>query len=172
MSTPARQRTEASVTEKFHAASISRLDPLATTHHVHLGDARDMHELTEPRSLDLVVTSPPYWTLKEYDGSAGESQLGHFDGYEGFHDELAKVWQRCFDLRVPGAGCAWWWGTSACLARRRRHLVMPLHADISIRCRAIGFDYLTPILWYKIANASTEVEGNGSLSSASRTSLM
>jgi site-specific DNA-methyltransferase (adenine-specific) len=39
---------------------------------------------------------------------------------------------------------------------------MPLHADISIRCRTIGFDYLTPILWYKIANASTEVEGNGS----------
>jgi site-specific DNA-methyltransferase (adenine-specific) len=39
---------------------------------------------------------------------------------------------------------------------------MPLHADITIRCRKIGFDYLTPILWYKIANAVTEVEGNGS----------
>jgi len=39
---------------------------------------------------------------------------------------------------------------------------MPLHADISVRCRRIGFDYLTPILWYKIANAVTEVEGNGS----------
>lgn len=39
---------------------------------------------------------------------------------------------------------------------------MPLHADISVHCRQIGFDYLTPILWYKIANASTEVEGNGS----------
>jgi DNA modification methylase len=51
-----------------------------------------------------------------------------------------------------------------CLARRRnkgRHLVMPLHADIAVRCRRIGFDYLTPILWHKIANASYEVE-NGS----------
>lgn len=51
-----------------------------------------------------------------------------------------------------------------CLARRKnqgRHMVMPLHADITVRCRRIGFDYLTPILWHKIANASYEVE-NGS----------
>src|SRR5437588_823578 len=51
-----------------------------------------------------------------------------------------------------------------CIARRRnggRHMVVPLHADISVRCRRIGFDYLTPIFWYKIANASYEVE-NGS----------
>ena len=38
---------------------------------------------------------------------------------------------------------------------------MPLHADISVRCRRIGFDYLTPILWHKIANGVTEAEGNG-----------
>src|SRR5207248_9389639 len=51
-----------------------------------------------------------------------------------------------------------------CIARRRnkgRHMVVPLHADIAVRCREIGFDYLTPILWHKIANASYEVE-NGS----------
>ena len=51
-----------------------------------------------------------------------------------------------------------------CIARRRnggRHMVVPLHADISTRCRRLGYDYLTPILWYKIANASYEVE-NGS----------
>jgi site-specific DNA-methyltransferase (adenine-specific) len=40
-------------------------------------------------------------------------------------------------------------------------MVVPLHADISTRCRRLGYDYLTPILWYKIANASYEVE-NGS----------
>ena len=40
-------------------------------------------------------------------------------------------------------------------------MVVPLHADIAVRCRRIGLDYLTPILWHKIANASYEVE-NGS----------
>jgi DNA modification methylase len=51
-----------------------------------------------------------------------------------------------------------------CLSRRRnkgRHQVVPLHADIAVRSRRIGFDYLTPIYWHKIANASYEVE-NGS----------
>ena len=49
-------------------------------------------------------------------------------------------------------------------SRRRnkgRHQVVPLHADIAVRARRIGFDYLTPIYWQKIANASYEVE-NGS----------
>jgi site-specific DNA-methyltransferase (adenine-specific) len=40
-------------------------------------------------------------------------------------------------------------------------LVFPLHADISVICRRIGFDNLNPIIWHKIANASYEVE-NGS----------
>ena len=39
---------------------------------------------------------------------------------------------------------------------------MPLHADIQVRSRAFGLDCLTPILWQKIANGVTEVEGNGS----------
>jgi hypothetical protein len=38
---------------------------------------------------------------------------------------------------------------------------MPMHADIVVRARKIGFDNLSPIFWYKIANASYEVE-NGS----------
>jgi len=50
-----------------------------------------------------------------------------------------------------------------CLSRRRhgRHLVMPMHADIVVRCRKVGFDNLSPIFWYKISNANYEVE-NGS----------
>lgn len=50
-----------------------------------------------------------------------------------------------------------------CVARRDfgRHLVFPLHADICVICRRIGFDNLNPIIWHKIANASYEVV-NGS----------
>jgi site-specific DNA-methyltransferase (adenine-specific) len=121
-----------------------------------------MRELSVPESIHLVVTSPPYWTLKEYEGGAGGDQLGHVQDYERFHDELDRVWRRCWDLLVPGGRLCVVVG-DVCLPRRKvgRHLVMPLHADISVRCREIGFDYLTPILWYKIANAVTEVEGNG-----------
>lgn len=124
------------------------------------GDARDLGWIPDG-SVHLVVTSPPYWTLKEYNKHPG--QLGHVEDYERFQDELDRVWRHCFRALVEGGRLICVVG-DVCLARRRnngRHMVVPLHADISVRCRKIGFDYLTPILWHKIANASYEVE-NGS----------
>ncbi len=165
MPAPLKAPTEPSVEAKFLArdqALAQNPSILRTAHRVILGDAREMPQLAIGQSVHLVVTSPPYWTLKEYDGAAGERQLGHVVDYERFHDELDRVWQRCYDLLVPGGRLCIVIG-DVCLPRRRtgRHFVMPLHADISVRCRKVGFDYLTPILWYKIANAVTEVEGNG-----------
>jgi DNA modification methylase len=130
------------------------------SHIVRLGDARTLDWIPDT-SVHLVVTSPPYWTLKQYNERAG--QLGHINGYETFLDELDKVWRHCYRALVPGGRLVCVVG-DVCIARRRnngRHMVMPLHADISVRCRRIGFDYLTPIMWQKIANASYEVE-NGS----------
>jgi site-specific DNA-methyltransferase (adenine-specific) len=123
------------------------------------GDARDMDWIPN-ESVHLVVTSPPYWTLKEYPTHA--NQLGQVAGYEAFHDELEKVWRHCLRVLVPGGRLVCVVG-DVCLSRKRhgRHMVMPLHADIVVRCRKIGFDNLTPIFWYKISNAQYEVE-NGS----------
>ncbi|MBX3413629.1 MAG: site-specific DNA-methyltransferase [Pirellulales bacterium] len=116
----------------------------------------------EPDSVHLVLTSPPYWTLKEYRDSDG--QLGHVDDYEEFLDELDQVWQRAFDALVPGGRLIIVVG-DVCLSRRKnkgRHTVVPLHASIQERCRKIGYDNLAPIIWHKIANAVYEVEnGNG-----------
>ncbi len=123
------------------------------------GDARDLDWIPD-ESVHLVLTSPPYWTLKEY--PAQKSQLGLVADYERFHDELDKVWRHAFRVVVPGGRLVCVVG-DVCLSRRRhgRHMVMPLHADIVVRCRKIGFDNLSPIFWYKISNAAYEVE-NGS----------
>src|SRR5437899_10579443 len=133
-------------------AEIDRLLPqIATTHRLELGDARAM-ELA-PESVHLVLTSPPYWTLKEYRKTDG--QLGDIASYEGFLDELDKVWQRCFHALVPGGRLICVVG-DVCLARRRnggRHTVVPLHASIQERCRGNAFDNLPPLIWHKIANA-------------------
>jgi len=165
MSVQTKPITEPTVEEKFLAkrqALASNPSILDTAHRVVLGDAREMRELKTNESIHLVVTSPPYWTLKMYHGGAGDGQLGHMEDYKRFQNELDHVWRRCFDLLVPGGRVCIVIG-DVCLPRRKagRHFVVPLHADISIRCRDIGFDYLTPILWYKIANVATEVEGNG-----------
>ena len=130
-----------------------------TTHRLINGDARDLNYLPD-ESVHLVVTSPPYWNLKRY--NENPSQLGHIQNYDKFLDELERVWRHLFRVLVPGGRLVCVVG-DVCVARRRygRHLVFPLHADICVTCRHIGFDNLNPIIWHKIANASYEIT-NGS----------
>jgi modification methylase len=131
-----------------------------TSHEMYLQDARKMELPAE--SVHLVLTSPPYWTLKEYRDTEG--QMGHIAEYEEFLQELDKVWQACFDALVPGGRLICVVG-DVCLSRRKnqgRHTVVPLHASIQEHCRTIGFDNLAPIIWHKIANAAFESPGNGS----------
>ncbi|MCX5846689.1 MAG: site-specific DNA-methyltransferase [Deltaproteobacteria bacterium] len=131
----------------------------STLHRLINGDARELSFL-KPESVHLVVTSPPYWNLKRY--NENPDQLGHVQDYETFLSELEKVWRHIFRVLVPGGRMVCVVG-DVCVARRNfgRHLVFPLHADISVICRRIGFDNLNPIIWHKIANASYEVT-NGS----------
>lgn len=131
-----------------------------TKHELRVSDARDLSWIPD-ESVHLVVTSPPYWTLKEYErGNA--SQMGDIEDYECFLDELDKVWRECVRVLVPGGRICCVVG-DVCIPRKRlgRHLVMPLHADIEVRSRDIGLDCLSPILWHKIANGAQEAEGNG-----------
>ncbi|HKV26705.1 MAG TPA: site-specific DNA-methyltransferase [Candidatus Acidoferrales bacterium] len=131
-----------------------------TAHCLCMSDAREMSTL-KPGSVHLVLTSPPYWTLKEYRDS--EAQLGHVEDYDQFLHELDKVWKHCFEALVPGGRLVCVVG-DVCLSRREnggRHTVVPLHASIQERCRKLGFDNLAPIIWHKISNAAYEVE-NGS----------
>lgn len=139
---------------------IQQVEDLRTIHRLHHGDARSLGWIPDS-SVHLVVTSPPYWTLKKYNDHPG--QLGDMNDYESFMEELDKVWRHCHRVLVPGGRVVCVVG-DVCISRRRnkgRHMVVPLHADISVRCRRIGLDYLTPIMWHKISNASFEVE-NGS----------
>lgn len=132
-----------------------------TTHDLYRRDARHLEDLPD-ESAHLVVTSPPYWTLKEYRHSAG--QMGDIGEYADFLNELDKVWSQCFRILVPGGRLICVVG-DVCLSRRKnqgRHTVVPLHASIQEHCLKIGYDNLSPIIWSKIANAAFESErGSG-----------
>lgn len=131
-----------------------------THHDLWHADARLMDFLA-PESVHLVVTSPPYWVLKEYHRSDG--QLGYVADYEEFLRELDRVWSACFSALVPGGRLVCVVG-DVCLSRRKNngvHSVMPLHASIQEHCRVLGFTNLAPIIWHKIANAVYEASGNG-----------
>lgn len=131
------------------------IDQNQTHHRVVQADARQLDFIPDG-SVQLIVTSPPYWKLKRY--NENPNQLGHIDQYELFLEELNKVWQHCYRVLVPGGRLVCVVG-DVCLSRRQfgRHVVMPLHSDISVACRKIGFDNLNPIIWYKISNANYEV---------------
>lgn len=124
-----------------------------------VGDARNLSFLPD-ESVHLVVTSPPYWNLKRY--NEHPDQLGHIQDYETFIAELNKVWRQVFRILVPGGRLVCVVG-DVCQSRRAfgRHVVFPLHADICVACRKIGFDNLNPIIWHKIANATYEVDRGG-----------
>jgi DNA modification methylase len=132
-----------------------------TRHQIHLGDARDLSWIQDG-SVHLIVTSPPYWTLKEY-AAGNENQMGHFVEYEHFLSELDRVWRECARVLVGGGRICCIVG-DVCMARKKqgRHFIVPLHADIEVRARRFGLDCLQPIIWHKIANGATEVQGNGS----------
>src|SRR5438132_850488 len=111
-----------------------------SVHRLHAGDARDLSWLSD-ESMHLVVTSPPYWTLKEYEPH--QAQLGAMEDYERFLEELDNVWRECARLLTPGGRICCVVG-DVCVARRRngRHYVMPLHSDIQVRARRLGLDCL------------------------------
>ncbi len=125
-----------------------------TTHQLIQGDARSMPYIGD-ETVHLVITSPPYWNLKKYNESGG--QIGNMSDYEEFLDELSRVWREAYRMLVPGGRMVCVVG-DVCLSRKAngRHVVVPLHADICVQCRRLGFDNLNPIIWHKISNANFE----------------
>ena len=109
----------------------SRLSQVPTTHDLYLHDARTFAALP-PETVQLVVTSPPYWTLKDY--REHPDQMGYIEDYEHFLAELDKVWRMCFSALVPGGRLVCVVG-DVCLSRRKNkgeHVVIPLHASIPV----------------------------------------
>lgn len=137
-----------------------RISSIPTTHDLFLNDSRHMEDVPD-ESVHLVITSPPYWTLKDY--PQREGQLSVIEDYEEFLTELDRVWEHVLRVLVPGGRLIVVIG-DVCLPRRKfgRHVVFPLHASIQEHCRKLGFDNLAPIIWYKIANAKFEVDGPSS----------
>ena len=133
---------------KYVTTGPQTLDDVPTVHRLVQGDARDLSFISD-ESVHLVVTSPPYWTLKRYNDSEG--QLGHVEDFEVFLSELNRVWRETFRVLVPGGRLVCVVG-DVCLSRKEnngRHTVVPLHSEICVACRKIGFDNLNPIIGTK-----------------------
>lgn len=105
------------------------------------------------KSVHLVVTSPPYWQLKDY---GTENQIGFHDDYETYINHLNLTWKECF--RVLHDGCRLCVNIGDQFARSTyygRYKIIPIHTEIIKFCEMIGFDFMGQIIWQKATTMNT-----------------
>jgi DNA modification methylase len=125
---------------------------MKTTHTIIIGDSRKMVEL-EDCSVHLVVTSPPYWQLKDYGSKA---EIGFNNSYEEYINHLNLVWKEAY--RVLDYGCRLCVNIGDQYARSvyyGRYKVIPIRTEIIKFCETMGFDYMGAIIWQKVATTNT-----------------
>jgi modification methylase len=126
--------------------------PINTTHKIIRGDSRKMSLLAD-KSVHLVITSPPYWQLKDY---GTEDQIGFHENYETYINNLNIVWKECH--RVLHLGCRLCINIGDQFARSvyyGRYKVIPIRTEIIKLCETIGFDYMGAVIWQKVTTCNT-----------------
>ncbi len=125
---------------------------IETKHRIINGDSRCMSEILD-NSVHLIITSPPYWQLKDY---GSKEQIGFNDSYESYINNLNLVWNEC--NRVLANGCRLCVNIGDQFARSvyyGRYKVIPIRTEIIKFCESIGFDYMGAIIWQKKTTTNT-----------------
>lgn len=125
---------------------------MKTNHKIIIGDSRCMTEIPK-ESVHLIITSPPYWQLKDY---GNKEQIGFYDTYEEYINNLNLVWKECH--RVLHNGCRICINIGDQFARSvyyGRYKIIPIRTEIIKFCESIGFDYMGAIIWQKVTTCNT-----------------
>jgi len=110
------------------------------------GDSRKMNEVYDC-SVDLIVTSPPYWNIKDY---GSERQIGYNQTLKEYLDDLYKVFSECYRVLRSGRRICINIGDQFARATvHGKYKVIPLHAEVIVRCEQIGFEYMGSVIWQK-----------------------
>jgi len=125
---------------------------LKTIHKIINGDSRQMNLISDS-SVHLIITSPPYWQLKDYGN--GE-QIGFHESYENYINNLNLVWKECHRVLYPGCRlCVNIGDQFARSVYYGRYKVIPIRTEIIKFCEIIGFDYMGAIIWQKVTTTNT-----------------
>jgi len=125
---------------------------MKTWHKIIIGDSRWMKEVPD-ESVHLIITSPPYWQLKDYGNG---KQIGFNDTYEEYINNLNLVWSECH--RVLHKGCRLCVNIGDQFARSvyyGRYKIIPIRTEIIKFCESSGFDYMGAIIWQKVTTCHT-----------------
>lgn len=123
-----------------------------TWHKIIIGDSRWMNDVAD-ESVHLIITSPPYWQLKDYGNG---NQIGFNDTYEEYINNLNLVWNEC--CRILHQGCRLCINIGDQFARSvyyGRYKIIPIRTEIIKFCETAGFDYMGAIIWQKVTTCHT-----------------
>lgn len=117
-----------------------------------LADSKSMPEI-EDAGVDLIVTSPPYWHIKDY---GAPDQIGYGQSLHEYLVDLYRVWLECFRVLRPASRlCINIGDQFARSVTYGRYKVIPLHAETITQCERIGFDFMGSIIWQKKTTMNT-----------------
>lgn len=126
---------------------VTRFDP-----EIHCADSRKLLKKVEPESVDLVVTSPPYWDILNMKRSADKKEirnysdsktdLGNINDYEAFLADLKDVYTEVYKALKPNKRCI-----SVVMDIRKKDKFFPLHEDQTRIMREVGFELEEYVIW-------------------------
>ena len=117
-----------------------------------IADSRKMLEIAD-ETIGLIVTSPPYWHLKDY---GVEGQIGYGQSLHEYLKDLYRVWKESYRVLKPGRRlCVNIGDQFARSIVYGRYKIIPLHAEVISQCELIGFDYMGAIIWQKKTTMNT-----------------
>lgn len=143
---------------------------MQTKHLITCQDARDMGNLPD-KSIDLVVTSPPYPMIEMWDRQfagldptiATKLTADYYrDAFDAMHSNLDLIWSQLFRIMKEGAYACINIG-DATRTTNGQFQLFPNRARIESSFFNLGFYVLPPIIWRKQTNAPNKFMGSGIL---------
>lgn len=127
---------------------------METKHSAIISDVRTAIKEIEKKSIQLVVTSPPYWNIKDYDN---DRQIGYNQSYKEYLNDLSGIWSECHKILSPGCKLVINIGDQFIRAKDNNGVyeIIPIHKDIIECCQKLGFIFLGNIIWQKISTTKT-----------------
>lgn len=125
---------------------------MITMHKIIIGDSRYMNEIKD-ESVHLIITSPPYWQIKDY---GNKNQIGFNNTYKEYIANLNEVWSECNRVLCPGCRICINIGDQFARAiTYGRYKIIPIREEIIRFCESIGLDYMGAIIWQKKTTMNT-----------------
>lgn len=143
----AKRRVKDSQMELFNDKSVEHFDP-----EIYCEDSRNLENHIEKESVDLVVTSPPYWdilnmkrtadnkSIRNYSDS--DTDIGNISDYEKFLVELKEIYSKVYDVLKPNKRCC-----CVVMDIRKKDKFYPFHEDQTRIMKEIGFELEEYVIW-------------------------